>query len=698
MHCPNCPTEPLKAVLTQASIEVDRCEKCGGIWLDKGELYLFSKRPKVLRYYFERGLQYAAPTNRRSPKSGQPMQEVPLAIDGLKIDYDPETQGLWLDRAELEMLLGANLQLFGMWMDEQIGSAPPVEIRDGALQPSTPQIDLRVEQAQQQRFTRIGTGLTPLPNLAIRSTTVLLGLFALLTLGLILFVEFLGLSPDTALVIGVIVAILQFALGPWLMDLTLRWLHGLRWVSLEQLPGWLGHSIQRMCQSQGMKVPRIGLIDDGNPNAFTYGHTPNNARIVFTQGIVDLLEREEMEAVIAHEIGHAKHWDMLLMTIAQLIPLVLYYIYRTCVRARGSRKGRGAQLIVAIGAYVLYIISEYLVLWFSRTREYHADRFGGQVTQNPNALAKALIKIAYGLAGRAPQKEKEKQAERSVHFEGIGAMGLFDPKAARALAMASYGRGAALKGAIDSSTLQGAMQWDLWNPWAKYYELHSTHPLVAHRLRYLSEQAASLRQEPFVVFNLRRPESYWDEFAQDLLIHVAPLVAALVGAALPWSMQIGPAAIWGGALLGFGAGMLLQVGFQYPQDVFPEMNVASLLKKVKVSAVRPVPCTLRGTIIGRGVPGLLWSEDFVMQDDTGIIFLDYRQPLPLWDFFFGLLRGAQYQHESVAVTGWYRRAPVPYVELSALTTQDGTRRCYTYHGKLVVSIALILAGIVIVWL
>ena len=79
-----------------------------------------------------------------------------------------------------------------------------------------------------------------------------------------------------------------------------------------------------------MKYPRIGYIDDGAPNAFTYGHTKNDARIVLTRGIFELLTEEEVKAVVAHELGHAVHYDMLFMTVAQLVPLFLYGVYEIC--------------------------------------------------------------------------------------------------------------------------------------------------------------------------------------------------------------------------------------------------------------------------------------------------------------------------------------------------------------------------------
>jgi len=134
-----------------------------------------------------------------------------------------------------------------------------------------------------------------------------------------------------------------------------------------------------------------------------------------------------VQAVVAHEVGHAKNWDMFLMTVVQLVPLILYYVYRTLMQlksgSRSNQKGSGHVALLAIGTYVLYIICEYIVLWFSRTREYYADRFAGEVTRAPNSLASALVKIAYGLAGQESGKE-EKATQRSPKLDAVGAMGI----------------------------------------------------------------------------------------------------------------------------------------------------------------------------------------------------------------------------------------------------------------------------------
>ena len=553
---------------------------------------------------------------------------------------------MWFDAGELKALLGAE-----------------------------PGLHLDIERV---RTTVPQAGEHPmmvLPNLLLRSMATLAGLYGLLGLVLIAAVEFAGVELGFAVIGGLVVIVLQFLIGPFMMDMSLRWLYKLRWLEPHELPDHLQAFVARVAEEQGIKHPRFAVLDDGAPQAFTYGHTPNNARIVLSRGIFELLSPEEAEAVVAHEIGHAVHWDMFLMTVAQLVPLIFYYIYRTLIRMRssgGKDNSAAARIAVAVGAYVLYMVSEYVVLWFSRTREYHADRFAGTVTGNPSLIASALVKIAYGLAGRETEDD-EKSSKRNPNLGAISAMGIFDEGAARGLAVSSFQVGEqAVSGEVDKERIKGAMRWDLWNPWAKWYEFNSTHPLIANRLHYLADQAEAMGLEPYVRFDEEQPESYWDEFFADIAIHLMPAAALLAAIALAvarYGFEITPdrseyllplsIALLGGALL-------LRFEFTYRADFFAEMSIAALLKKVKVSAVRPVPCRLEGVIIGRGVPGYIFSDDFIMRDDSGIIFIDYRQPLAIWEFFFGLLKAGGFQGADVTVEGWHRRAPVPYIELRTI--------------------------------
>ena len=680
MNCPTCEVNKLKPVLTKQGVEVDYCDKCGGIWLDKGEIFHFTKRPKELAKALKTALQEGRTTQRKCPKTGEAMQEIPLLDGELIIDFCPKTGGMWFDKGELKKMLIVDPKRL------------PIQI-----EPVIEEDFERGFETDESLPPREPVSLTSLPNLGLRATMTIISLYGLLTLVLILCVELAGLPPSWALIMGVSIAVLQFLLGPWLMDLSLNWFYKMNWVSLHQLKPHLERFIRRTCSEKGMKTPRFGIIDDGGPNAFTYGHTPNNARIVVTRGLFNLLDESEVEGVVAHEIGHAKNWDMFLMTVVQLVPLILYYIYRTLIQvksgSRNNNKGSGYVALVAIISYVLYIICEYIVLWFSRTREYYADRFAGQVTKSPNSLASALVKIAYGLAGQEGKKDAE-ETKRSSQLDAVGAMGIFDGKMASSFALSAYAAdkpSAEVSDWSQRSNILGAMKWDLWNPWAKYYELHSTHPLVANRMNHLGNQAQTMGQEPFIRFSLRKPESYWDEFFVDIMIMILPFVTLAVLAALAFFTQINW--LYGVAFAVGGLFMLFKLGFSYPTEIFPEMSVSSLLKKVKVSTVRGIACRLKGKIVGRGVPGLIWSEDFVLQDETGIIFLDYRQPLRIWEFLFGLMRSQDLQDADVQIKGWYRRSPVPYIELKTLRTAGKSRECYVYTIKTITAYLMLIGGV-----
>jgi len=670
MGCPRCDGVALRPAMTQQGVEVDYCPSCGGVWLDKGEVFHFTRKPKALAAMLNDAARKGRVGKVPSPKTGRPMLKLLLFGGRLTVDACRDTGGLWLDRGELEDIAARDDIELSLGLGREAGEAPAVG-----------------------RLAAIAAAARPLPNLAVRSGGVLILLYGLLGALLIALVEFAGLPPEAAVWIGVGAVAFQFLLGPFLMDISLRWFYQCAWVDPSALPAHLREFIGGLAQWRGIRFPRFGIINDGAPNAFTYGHTPNNARVVLTRGMFDLLDPREVEAVVAHEIGHAVHWDMLVMTMAYLVPLVAYYVYRTLVRVRvrGRDKSAGVRLAIALSAYLVYIISEYLVLWLSRTREYWADRFAGEATGEPNALARALVKIGYGLAGRKQEERVERRDEstsRQPSLEAVGALGIFDPRSARSLAIASA-RGGTL--ALDLEQLKGAMRWDLWNPWAKFYELNSTHPLIAHRLDHLGRQAAGMGQEPYIVFDLKRPECYWDEFLVDIFVMFLP--ALLCGGMVAAAAATGEPKLLPLALSALGAGMLLKTLFSYRGGSFPETTIAGLLKNVKVSAVRGIPCALRGTVIGRGVPGLIWSEDFVIQDPTGILFLDYRQPFHILEFLFGLLRRRDLSGREVAAVGWYRRAPVPYIELKAIATRTSTHRCYVYHYRLFVAALLIAAGI-----
>jgi len=501
-------------------------------------------------------------------------------------------------------------------------------------------------------------------NLFLRSTLVLALLFGLLFAVGMMAVAYFDFPIWVAVAFALGTLTLQYLLGPTIIE----WIYKVQWIKPGQVSPELALFIEETCARRKLAVPRFGVIDDGNPNAFTFGHYPGDARLVVTRGLLELLTPAEVNSVVGHELGHIAHWDFVVMTVAAAVPLLLYILARFAWGAgRGRRrrsKGSGYIALVGLLAYVAYFVSQYIVLLLSRVREYYADRFSGEVTGQPDSLARALVKIAYGLA-RAPQEGTRKDDTRMVAGR---AFGIFDPKVAQALALSGAGTGV-----VSTDAMTDAMKWDLWNPWALWYELSSSHPLPAKRIRALEKQTETLYQTPSFSFRAEQPESYWDEFLVDLAINNLPRLGFLVGLGVAAAGVLAglPLAGIGVGLLVWGSTWWLKRRFVYPRDLSQPHTVSELVSEVKVSRVRAVPGTLGGRIIGKGIPGLYWSEDLVLQDQSGYIVLDYRQPARLWETLFGLLRVDSLIGMTGKARGWFRRAPSPFFELRELELENG---------------------------
>jgi heat shock protein HtpX len=529
-------------------------------------------------------------------------------------------------------------------------------------------------------------------NLFLRSTLVLALLFGLLfAVGMMAVVYFdLPIWVAVAFALGTLA--FQYLIGPYI----LQWIYKIKWIEPDQASPELARFMEDVCASRGIPAPRFGVIDDGNPNAFTFGHYPGDARLVVTRGLLQMLDPAEVNAVVGHELGHIAHWDFVVMTIAAAVPLLLYLIARFAWgsgrgrKRRGKGGGGGYIALVGLVAYVAYFVSQYIVLLLSRTREYYADRFAGEVTGQPDSLARALVKIAYGLA-RAPQAGVKKDDARMVAGR---AFGIFDPKVAHALALSGAGTGV-----VSAAAMTDAMKWDLWNPWGTLYEFSSSHPLPAKRIRALEKQTESYNLRPTFSFRAEKPESYWDEFLVDLAVSSLSGIGFLigVGVALAGTLTGLPLVGTGVGLLVWASAWWLKRRFVYPGDMDLPRTVSELVGEVKVSRVRAVPGVLRGRIIGKGIPGLYWSEDLVLQDQSGYILLDYRQPARLWETLFGLLRTDSLIGVSGEARGWFRRTPRPIFELRELVLEDGqVIRTYLYPLGQVVNYAVFALGVLAV--
>jgi len=173
-------------------------------------------------------------------------------------------------------------------------------------------------------------------------------------------------------------------------------------VTREQLPRVYG-IVERLSQKMSIPMPKLYVIPTDSPNAFATGRNPQHASVAVTAGILNLLNDEELEGVLAHELGHVNNRDILISSIAATIAGAITYLARFGFffggGERDDRRGGG------IGALLMLILAPLaaimIQLWVSRTREYHADETGAALTGNPYALASALSKLdAY--SRRAP--------------------------------------------------------------------------------------------------------------------------------------------------------------------------------------------------------------------------------------------------------------------------------------------------------
>ena len=153
--------------------------------------------------------------------------------------------------------------------------------------------------------------------------------------------------------------------------------------------------VERLAQKVSLPMPKVYLIPTDSPNAFATGRDPNHASVAVTQGILGLLNDEELEGVLAHELGHVRNRDILISSIAATLAGAITYIARWGMFFGGDRddRGRGGG-IAAIAMIILAPFAAMLIqLAVSRSREYGADDTGAHWTGNPYALASALAKI-----------------------------------------------------------------------------------------------------------------------------------------------------------------------------------------------------------------------------------------------------------------------------------------------------------------
>ncbi len=221
-------------------------------------------------------------------------------------------------------------------------------------------------------------------------------------------------------VIGIGIAFFQW----WSSDKVAMRAMRAREVTPEEAPELHG-MIDRLCAMADMPKPRVGVADMDLPNAFATGRSPNRSVVCVTTGILNRLTAEELEGVLAHELSHVAHRDVLVMTVASSAGIVAGMLTQSMRfgglsllgggRGRNNNSALPAYLIAIVVSLVVYAISFILTRMLSRYRELCADRAGAYLTMKPGALASALQKITGEMAA-IPQKDLRASSAMNAFF------------------------------------------------------------------------------------------------------------------------------------------------------------------------------------------------------------------------------------------------------------------------------------------
>ncbi len=290
-------------------------------------------------------------------------------------------------------------------------------------------------------------------QLTLRMTLsfVVLSIIYLAFLSLISFYFGLGILPMA------IIAGLMIGTQWYFSDKIVLWSTGTKLVTKEEYPV-LHEIVERLVKKANLPKPRIGVVNMDVPNSFATGKGPKSSVVVVTTGIMKILEKDELEGVLSHELTHIKHRDVTVITLASLFSTIAWFVMQSSMFSSmwggygyGGRQQGGGIFLVLIIAAIVWFLSFLIIRAISRYREFAADSGGAYLTEQPLFLSRALMKIS-GKVKVAPKQELKR-------IEGMNAFFIIP--------------------AISGETI------------ARFF---ATHPPVEERVRRLMEIEADLRR------------------------------------------------------------------------------------------------------------------------------------------------------------------------------------------------------------
>ncbi|MHC5772852.1 M48 family metalloprotease [Nostoc sp.] len=470
-----------------------------------------------------------------------------------------------------------------------------------------------------------------------------------------------------------IVLVILIAISPWLLDLLLAKLYGQREFPKDVLNAHSREAVrvlQRCCQQRHWPLPQLRILPMAAPIILTYGSLPRNARIVVSQGLLEQLADDEIAIIYATQLGHIAHWDFAVMSLLLLVTLPTHKLYQQVSELGDKISGKIWRSPVTILASLIYGVWCLLTgtgLWLSRLRLYYSDRVAAEITGNPNALIRALLKIAIGIAADIQREEHTSWQLESLNL----------------LTPVSHQQSLSLGTIASNLSFESFLKWDSANPYRRWFTINNSHPLIGDRIERLCQIARHWHLDTELHFTSEpskvKRQSFLLQIAPWLGIPLGVLFAALVW--LTWQLAFALkflnlkwiyedwSFITGCLLIGFSIGTVMRINPFFP-DIKPatvqtDDCLPNLLSDPSALPIDSISVRLVGKLLGRQGTSNSLAQDLILQSSAGLVKLHHIS-------WFG--QSVNHQDligRQIIVTGWFRRGATPWIDIQTLQTQSG---------------------------
>ena len=484
-------------------------------------------------------------------------------------------------------------------------------------------------------------------------------------------IQFLYNDP-TYLLLGIFVIVL--GASPWLLDWLLCRFYGQKKFERETLNIYSRESVrvlQRYCQPRGWKLPQLGILPISAPVVFTIGHLPRTARIVVSQGLLEQLADDEIAAIVASQLSQIGRIDCAVMSLYLSLTIPIYKLYQLISQQSDDMSNPIIGTILGIignGIYLIWCLLSGTTLWLSRSRVNLSDRIGAEVTGNPNALTRALLKIAIATSSNIANKKQTPWQLESLNL-------LIPVAQQQSLSLGSI---------AENTTFESLLMWDYLNPYRQWFVINNSHPLIGIRLQKLSKLARYWHIQPELYLESQQPLKVK---RQSFLLQISPYLGVVAGAALgllfwlTWQILFAVHLInltwiyddWqfvtGFMLIGFSIGTLIRMNSLFaniePKNVQNSESLPELLTNPASLPIDSIPVELSGQLLGRRGSSNYLGQDLILQVGNTLMKLHHVS-------WLGQSVNAQdFIGRKVSVTGWLRRGATPWVDIQTLKAQGG---------------------------